>query len=199
MSFFQESTTSASFLTENLIPYRDMHQHNSSPEWPCVERPPGLQGADRFLLDQGLVINARFYCTTQHKFISASTAWASQCVLWCLAGAKTFSSFKEKTLTDTSKFVMVWRFNLYPKVFLKGFERLSRVKSDRDSFSNPLRKTLWYRSKRQTITNLLVSVSVFSLKFSPSVMPFKFSSFFFHSNKQSFLRGSSLTQTRLRN
>ena len=31
----------------------------------------------------------------------------------------------EKALTDTSKFVLVWRFDLYPKVFLKGFESRS--------------------------------------------------------------------------
>ena len=51
----------------------------------------------------------------------------------------------EKTLTDTSKFVMTWRFDLYPKVFLKGFERRSQ--------------------KRQAITNLLVSVNIFNLIF----------------------------------
>ena len=34
----------------------------------------------------------------------------------------------DKALTDTSKFVLAWRFDLYPKVFLKGYERRSKVR-----------------------------------------------------------------------
>ena len=34
----------------------------------------------------------------------------------------------DKALTDTSKFVLAWRFDLYPKVFLKGYERWSKVR-----------------------------------------------------------------------
>ena len=62
-----------------------------------------------------------------------------------LKGITFGENFKEKTLTDTSKFVMAWRFDLYPKVFVKGFERLPQ--------------------KCQAITNLLVSVNVFPLIF----------------------------------
>ena len=68
------------------------------------------------------------------------------------AGKRAVCYFKEKTPTGTSKFVLVRRFDLYPKVFLKGFEWLSQIRQ--------------------------VAVSVFSVKFSPSVTPFKVDFYF---------------------
>ena len=58
----------------------------------------------------------------------------------------------EKTLTKHSQtpasLFLAWRFDLYPKVFLKGYERLSKVRqlcttsTTSDRLSYPLRKTL---------------------------------------------------------
>ena len=69
-------------------------------------------------------------------------------------------SLTKHSQTPASLF-LAWRFDLHPKVFLKGYERRSKVRHVRPK------------------TNLLVSVSALS-EFSPSVMPFRLlSSFLF--------------------